>query len=408
MTLNTHFTLLCAAALALTSCKGPASRAPGFEEVPTPVPSPTKGEDNATSGNTDSGDTRARNDGTDTSTAVTTDPGATPPTAEPTAEPTSTPEPWAGSPFQGTWRSMGAMKTTLRITGDGKFEWFETGVGILRSHFIADATYEPSSKELVLKVSKVFLAKADKDNRVYGHGAEYKCRADFEQSNILVVQCAASPGIPSPASFNSFARKFNLVGRDPTLELHESVAVHYDETRYECVGPERTELYRNALGDCGHGYTLDGKGQNFDGIEVTHFKYFEVDFSNASFKKARFNALLGPYLGSKWNGVSSSFEHATFTKGKLVGDFTGSNFNGVTFSGTEVSGKFWQVDFRNGKFGDSKLTYADFYLSDFRGSDLSQAQIGDKVNLQNAMFDAATKLPFSKQEALRLGMRFVE
>lgn len=62
-----------------------------------------------------------------------------------------------------------------------------------------------------------------------------------------------------------------------------------------------------------------------------------------------------------------------------------------------------QADFRGARLIGARFINADLRLANFKGADLSGARL-DGARLENALFDSSTRLPFSRQEALRRGM----
>jgi uncharacterized protein YjbI with pentapeptide repeats len=113
-------------------------------------------------------------------------------------------------------------------------------------------------------------------------------------------------------------------------------------------------------------------------------------------------------------------------------NFIRVDFRGKNMSGTDLRGKTFGaclaggVDFRNAQlagiksvdgqwnkadFRDSDLRFAQFIRDNFEGADFRGANMGDALmlpaNLHGALFDDRTRLPFSKEIALKLGMLYV-
>jgi uncharacterized protein YjbI with pentapeptide repeats len=84
-------------------------------------------------------------------------------------------------------------------------------------------------------------------------------------------------------------------------------------------------------------------------------------------------------------------------------NFSGQNLTGLKAPGREMI----YFDFRNAKLIGADLRRADLRGADLRGADLTHA-ILTSAKLTSAKFDRNTRLPISRDAALRLGMKEVE
>jgi uncharacterized protein YjbI with pentapeptide repeats len=111
--------------------------------------------------------------------------------------------------------------------------------------------------------------------------------------------------------------------------------------------------------------------------------------------------------------IGSTGDEAEFTGARLTGaSFRWSSFRGTDFSGAGMKGILaYRVSFRQSRFVNADLREAKFNSSDLRATDLRGADLRGalllSVALDGALIDSKTKLPFSRQLALRLGMKEV-
>lgn len=122
--------------------------------------------------------------------------------------------------------------------------------------------------------------------------------------------------------------------------------------------------------------------------------------------------LITLFTGKKKNGLPSGLpaRGANLSHAKLAGlNLSGeslpqADLNEAKLTGTNLSNcdltqaYFTHADCRNANFSGAKLERAVFRATDLTGAIFSNA------NLRHAIFDDRTKLPFSREEAERLGM----
>lgn len=160
-------------------------------------------------------------------------------------------------------------------------------------------------------------------------------------------------------------------------------------------------VYRYENGQCG----FRGEVGRNEGLQ---------ECGQARFAALRFLTLRNPKLArltatqSTWMRVSMSggdWRAAELTGAQIresdfsEGDFAKANLRGVKAFRTSFRGsKFNEADLRSVVFQESDLSSCDF-----RGADLRDAVFLPSTS-RGALFDRSTKLPFSKEEALRREM----
>ncbi len=114
---------------------------------------------------------------------------------------------------------------------------------------------------------------------------------------------------------------------------------------------------------------------------------------------------VAPPLPPRWTDVLIEATAQTRMQGGRGArrNFSGQNLTGLKAPGREMI----HFDFRNAKLLGADLRRADLRGADFRGADLTQA-ILTSAKLTSAKFDRRTRLPISREAALRLGMTEVE
>lgn len=207
------------------------------------------------------------------------------------------------------------------------------------------------------------------------------------------------------------------------------------------------------------GYNRNARGINLSGAKMKDVELYNIDFSFATLQKANLSGARTASTATQgevsfaWaemrgaklvdakldfvNFAGAKLEKADFTRAKLLTPkMKGANASGARFVETEISvleapeasfrgavfersklemPDFTGADLRGAKFVDTSVYRGNFVRADFRGADLSGLKIErglfphsmvEAARFDQAVFDATTKLPFSKQVALKLGMVF--
>jgi len=163
------------------------------------------------------------------------------------------------------------------------------------------------------------------------------------------------------------------------------------------------------------------------GCEFEECEFRECDFSEALLKSCKFiNCIFMRCNLSLIKLSYTSFYDVNFTESKLVGvDWTkaswpafhfdsmlkfnkcilnDSSFFGLTMNGLQFEEcKLHDVDFREGDFADSTMTYCDFTNSLFMRTNLQNVDFTESGNFNlNVTENRVTKAKFTRYEALNL------
>ena len=133
---------------------------------------------------------------------------------------------------------------------------------------------------------------------------------------------------------------------------------------------------------------VDFSGSDFSNSNVRfHREYKNIKLQNANLSNAYFHCLSGMDLkGTNLNKIQRT------SAGEIA------NYNGVDFSGFDLSGgDFRGAKFQNAKFHETNLqganlTWSHSLLTDFRGADLSKANLKG-ARMPFALYDCHTKFP---------------
>jgi uncharacterized protein YjbI with pentapeptide repeats len=172
------------------------------------------------------------------------------------------------------------------------------------------------------------------------------------------------------------------------------------------------------LGECGYlaNASLPGQvlqpGTRLSGADLSraHLANLQAERSDFTLANLAYAQLNGAHLrGSRFEsarmiaiaaGFRMECEECDFSR--VQGDQ--ADFNMASLRRTRFSGaRFRGARFRDADFYFADLTFGDFSNADFRGADLSFADLF-AADLQGAWFNAFTRLPFDRAEAVRRGM----
>jgi uncharacterized protein YjbI with pentapeptide repeats len=190
---------------------------------------------------------------------------------------------------------------------------------------------------------------------------------------------------------------------------------------YECRNDQGARgMNPGFLGECGYlanahlpAQTLQ-PGTRLSGADLTRTNLSNLQAERADFTLANltFANLNGSRLrGSRFEsarliGLTAGFrtdcEECDFSR--VQGDQ--ADFNMASLRRTRFGGaRFRGARFRDADFYFADLTFGDFSNADFRGADLWFADLF-AADLRGAYFNAFTRLPFERSEAIRRGMIF--
>jgi len=148
-------------------------------------------------------------------------------------------------------------------------------------------------------------------------------------------------------------------------------------------------------------------GHDFSGIRPAPGKVslIEGDLKFSNFRSAEISG--GVF-------ARSDLAYADFSGGTFEAcAFVGARLTKSKFSGSQLrETMFREADLKGADFRRAKLKLTDFTGADLRGADFTGAHVGGdffragsvEAKFDGAFFDETTKLPFSREKALELGM----
>lgn len=225
----------------------------------------------------------------------------------------------------------------------------------------------------------------------------YKSRNGFLQSArwLILFATLSSSAVPIASA----------------IELSEIVHKFVDGHCKNLKDPSSSEVYKKGyFGECGDIsirllYNTNSPKINLRGVYAyrTTFHNFAIEEAillNADFKQAYL-------IRSNFNRVNA--EQSDFHGARIFR----STLAGVNFEKADLRAlKVRKSDFSNANFRNARMQASYFWASSFRSADLRGADLR-LVNfvgcdLSGARFNSQTQLPFSKDEAFRIGMVAVE
>lgn len=137
---------------------------------------------------------------------------------------------------------------------------------------------------------------------------------------------------------------------------------------------------------------VDLPNKNFNGCLLKDIKVESSHMENNAWSRTR-----GENLSFKESVIQGSiFSYCVLPE---------TNFESCVFEGVSFfSSIFRGSNFKRTSFEGCSFEGANFQDCDFRGADLSTANLYDCASLMGAIFDRSTKLPFSINKALEMGM----
>lgn len=137
---------------------------------------------------------------------------------------------------------------------------------------------------------------------------------------------------------------------------------------------------------------LELRGKTFENCEIENFYLPSLSLENSS----HMNCVFQKTNLEEAVVIATSFYNCLMTDLKAKG----AHFEGVSFYKTDLRGS----TFENASFEGCFFEGADLSSVDFSGADLSLSNLYGCHSVVGATFDHKTKLPFSIEEAKRLGM----
>lgn len=193
-----------------------------------------------------------------------------------------------------------------------------------------------------------------------------------------------------------------------------NLRTRYDLVNGECKDPSGTIGYNlEQFARCGdvrfvliHEETLrKSPSTDFSGLRSYYTTFRRIDLSGREFVFAKI--INTRILASSLRGAN--LENATFA-GVAV---DASNFREINARNSVFRGAQFQfTDLRDANFSLADLRGAEFRYSRLQGADFRDADLRDVIlfdsRYEKAKFNDGTKLPFSRERALALGMIYVE
>jgi uncharacterized protein YjbI with pentapeptide repeats len=174
------------------------------------------------------------------------------------------------------------------------------------------------------------------------------------------------------------------------------------------------------LGECGYlaNAQLPGQmlqpGTRLSGADLTRtnlsnlqaeradFTLTHLAFANLNGSRLRGSRFESARLIALTAGFRTDCEECDFSRAQAdQSDFNMASLRRTRFGGARFRG----ARFRDADFYFADLTFGDFSNADFRGADLWFADLF-AADLRGALFNAFTRLPFDRAEAIRRGMIF--
>ncbi len=319
--------------------------------------------------------------GTQTTTDTTrTDPVPTPtPTPEPTPDPTPIPGPAptpnpTPTPVPGPPYAYDATKNAcLNATGFVGYNAAEGECGDLSGKNLADRDFSfHAMRGIKLSTSKLWnahLQYADLTGAIVDG-------VDFRPSDMSSVNLT-----------NCRGRDTKFSDRGVNLSSAVLKGCQFDSASFYLAQLGGADLSGATLNDTAF-REAEMSRANFAGATIARSDFFETKMRGATFTNAKID-------GAEFVGAELS--SANFTGSTMTGSV---NFNNCMLVSTNFSGV---------KMGYASLQLTDMSGADFRGADLSGVQGLDPFfnpKVRGAKFDARTKLPITKEEAIAMGMSY--
>lgn len=134
--------------------------------------------------------------------------------------------------------------------------------------------------------------------------------------------------------------------------------------------------------------------RNYSNISFTHRTLDRSDGRLASFDHSNLTGIR--FREADLRGI------AFYEVGLAQADFTNANLSGARFDRSGL---------RDARFIGARLVGASFQNVDLHGADFSGADLRDIIliapDLRDSRFDCKTRLPFSTEKALKLGMKLI-
>lgn len=193
---------------------------------------------------------------------------------------------------------------------------------------------------------------------------------------------------------------FGLVGhaqipdveRLKTMTPAEIRALPFSRVPYRSMGPQIADWNNNSL-------------RNFDRVAMINNVFRRLRLRASSFRETRLASVRFDESDLRESDFSKSLIYGSSFR-QVVAD--GSDFSEARFYGNKAPA--WSCahcNFQNADLNGSSLTWANLSFANLRGADLSQVDIAG-VRFEGATYDSKTKLPFSEERALALGLKKVQ
>lgn len=154
-------------------------------------------------------------------------------------------------------------------------------------------------------------------------------------------------------------------------------------------------------------YESDTKDQFIDEYDATpegSFSFIEMSLEYANLQKVDMSKSNISHAKMKF----SNFNEARFWCSEIASsDFHGSDFKNANVEYAEITNSdFSSTNFKNASLRGSQIIDSDFSDADLRGAKLKNC-VFTNTNLNGAIFDESTELPFSQRHAHEVGMELM-
>lgn len=226
-----------------------------------------------------------------------------------------------------------------------------------------------------------------------------------------------------------------------SLTLAEDLGYRFQETsRGECLNSRGYPGHNPGwVGQCGDWYRAELRGAEFRSVDLAGSRFFGADLTGAKFegrlKAVSFlganltDAVMDNTFSCKYPSSLNSAKidrtrfHRSFfcdtpfryARGEDVYfkssyfasvDFYGALLPGAIFANSKLTGVVFDfADLKGATFHSASITNSSMRNADLRGADLEHTKLL-RVDLQGAVYNDSTRLPFARDRADKYGMRY--